>query len=68
MQIIDQYDTILFSFLRSSIVERMPVLISSQTSNANHTGQQEQIDNQEENSSIDGRTTHVSSAEPVVNK
>jgi hypothetical protein len=43
----------------------MPVLISSQTSNTNHTGQQEQIDNQEDNPSIDERTTHV---EPVVNK
>ncbi len=68
MQIIEQCDTILFSFIRSSIVERMPVLISSQTSNTNHTGQQEQIDNQEDNSSIDGRTTHISSAEPVVNE
>jgi hypothetical protein len=46
----------------------MPVLISSQTSNTNHTGQQEQMDNQEDDSSIDGRTTHVSSVEPEVNE
>ncbi len=53
--------------LRGSIVERMPVLISNQTSNTTNNEQQEQIYDQEENSSIDRQTNHVSSNEPVVN-
>jgi hypothetical protein len=45
----------------------MPVLISNQTSNTTNNEQQEQIYDQEENSSIDRQTNHVSSNEPVVN-
>jgi hypothetical protein len=47
-------------FLRSSIVERMPVLINTQTTNTNNGESQEPIYDQE------NQTNHVSSTEPVV--
>ncbi|CAF4201744.1 unnamed protein product [Rotaria socialis] len=53
--------------IRSSIVERMPVLISNITASANNPEQQEQIDNQEENVSDNAQTNHVPQNEPVIN-
>ncbi|CAF4485301.1 unnamed protein product, partial [Rotaria magnacalcarata] len=53
--------------IRSSIVERMPVLISNITASANNTEQQEQVDNQEENVSDNAQTNHVPQNEPVIN-
>jgi hypothetical protein len=50
-------------FLRPSIVERMPVLISNQTSNTNNTEQQEQTYDEEDKEEIN----HVTTNEPVVN-
>jgi AP-1 complex subunit gamma-1 len=48
------------NIIRPSIVERMPVLISNQTSNTNNTEQEELPSN-------DRQTNHVSSNEPVDN-
>jgi hypothetical protein len=62
-QYIHYFNFIYFS--RSSIVERMPVLISNQTSN-NSEQQQEQIYDQDDDSLVDGPTNHVTSNEPVV--
>jgi len=48
------------NIIRSSIVERMPVLINTQTTNTNNGESQEPIYDQE------NQTNHVSSTEPVV--
>ncbi|CAF2401217.1 unnamed protein product [Rotaria sp. Silwood2] len=53
------------NIIRPSIVERMPVLISNPSSNTNSNEQQEQIYNQEENSSNDRHINHVPPNEPV---
>ncbi|CAF0789653.1 unnamed protein product [Rotaria sp. Silwood1] len=54
------------NIIRPSIVERMPVLISNQSSNTNTNEQQEQIYNQEENTSNDRQINHTPSNEPGV--
>lgn len=45
----------------------MPVLINNQTGNTNNNEQQEQIFEQDENSTIDRQTNHVSQPAPEVN-
>lgn len=50
------------------IVERMPILVNAQTSNANMNEQQEQAYNHEESPSNNERMNHVSTNEPEVYK
>jgi len=60
-------DLCFFLLLRPSIVERMPVLISSQTPTGTNGDQQEQIYDQEENLTNDQHTNHVGPTnQPVV--
>ncbi len=44
----------------------MPVLLNNQTANTENGGQQEQVYDQEDNSSVNQQTNHVTSTEPVV--
>ncbi|CAF1293654.1 unnamed protein product [Adineta steineri] len=53
------------NIIRSSIVERMPVLISNQTSNTNSSEPEESIINSKENSPVNGKHEHVPSDEPI---